>query len=165
MLGPLVVLALMSFVAGWPLEHGFTEFLGRVLPAGGHGEVAGAHLAEALAIALALGGVALGWAVYQKGAIDPDRLAAAWPRLYALSKNKFYVDELYGAVIVRPLLALARGSLRFDLGVIDGIVNGVAEAARGWGAALARLQTGRLRDYLSWMAIGMAAVLGVLLWR
>ena len=108
---------------------------------------------------------ALGWLVYQKGAIDPERVAAAWPRLYALSKNKFYVDELYGAVIVRPLLALARASLRFDLAVIDGIVNGVAEAARGWGAALARLQTGRLRDYLSWMAIGVAAVLGVLLWR
>jgi NADH-quinone oxidoreductase subunit L len=165
MLGPLVVLAVMSFVAGWPLEHGFEAFLGRVLPTGGHGEVAGAHFAEALAISLALGGVALGWLVYQKGAIDPDRVAAAWPRLYALSKNKFYVDELYGAVIVRPLLALARASLRFDLGVIDGIVNGVAEAARGWGAALARLQTGRLRDYLSWMAIGVAAVLGVLLWR
>jgi NADH-quinone oxidoreductase subunit L len=165
MLGPLVVLAVMSFVAGWPLEHGFAEFLGRVLPAPGHHEGGGALLAEAIAIALALGGVALGWLVYQKGAIDPDRLAGAWPRLYALSKNKFYVDELYDALFVRPLLALARGSLRFDLGVIDGIVNGVADSARAWGAALARLQTGRLRDYLSWMAIGVAAVLGVLLWR
>jgi NADH-quinone oxidoreductase subunit L len=165
MLGPLVVLAVMSFVAGWPLEHGIGEFLGRVLPAGAHGEVAGAHLAEALAIALALGGVALGWLVYQKGAIDPDRLAASWPRLYALSKNKFYVDELYDAVIVRPLLALARGALRFDLGVIDGIVNGVADTARGWGAALARLQSGRVRDYLLFMALGLAAILGVLVWR
>ncbi|HEY6000077.1 MAG TPA: NADH-quinone oxidoreductase subunit L [bacterium] len=165
MLGPLVILAVMSFVAGLPLEHGFTEFLGRALPSAEHGEVEGALFAEGLAIALALGGAFLGWLVYQKGAIDPDRVAASWPRLYALSKNKFYIDELYSAVIVRPLLALARGALRFDLGVIDGIVNGVAEAAQGWGRALARLQTGRLRDYLSWMAIGVAAVLGVLLWR
>jgi NADH-quinone oxidoreductase subunit L len=166
MLGPLVVLAVMSFVAGWPLEHGLGEFLGRVLPAAGHGsegEVPGAHLAEALAIVVALAGLTLAWATYQKGAVDPDRIAASWPRLYALSKNKFYVDELYSAVIVRPLLALARGSLRFDLGVIDGIVNGVADSARGWGAALARLQTGRVRDYLLFMALGLAAVLGVLL--
>jgi NADH-quinone oxidoreductase subunit L len=166
MLAPLVILAAMSFVAGWPLEHGFAEFLGRVLPAAEHGgEVPGAHLAEALAILMALAGLALAWAVYQKGAVDPARVAASWPRLYALSKNKFYVDELYDAVIVRPLLALARGSLRFDLGVIDGLVNGVAAAARAWGAALARLQTGRVRDYLSWMALGLAVVLGVLIWR
>ncbi len=165
MLAPLVVLAVMSFVAGWPLEHGFSEFLGRVLPSGRHGEVAGAHLAEALAIALALGGVALGWLVYQRGAIDPDRVAASWPRLYALSKNKFYVDELYQAVIVGPLLAVARGALRFDLKVIDGIVNGVAESLRGWGGGFARLQTGRVRDYLLFMALGLVAVLGVLLMR
>jgi NADH-quinone oxidoreductase subunit L len=165
MLAPLVVLALMSFVAGWPLEHGFAEFLGRVLPSGGHGEVAGAHLAEAIAIGLALGGAALGWLVYQKGAIDPDRVAAAWPRLYALSKNKFYVDELYSATIVQPLLALARGALRFDLAAIDGLVNGVADAVRRWGAAFARLQSGRVRDYLLFMALGLAAVLGVLIWR
>ncbi len=165
MLAPLVILAAMSFIAGWPLEHGFVEFLGRVLPAAEHGEVPGAHLAEAIAIGLALAGVLLGWLVYQKGAVDPDRIAAAWPRLYALSLNKFYIDELYDAAIVRPLLALARWALRFDLDVIDGIVNGVAASARGWGAALARLQTGRVRDYLLFMALGLAAVLGVLLWR
>jgi hypothetical protein len=66
---------------------------------------------------------------------------------------------------VRPLLALARGALRFDLRAIDGLVNGVAAAARSWGASLARLQSGRLRDYLLFMAFGLAAVLGVLIWR
>jgi len=166
MLAPLVILAAMSFIAGWPLEHGFGEFLGRVLPSGEHGgEVPGALAAEILAVVVALGGLTFAWATYQKGFVDPDRIAAAWPRLYALSKNKFYIDEFYAAVIVRPLLSLARGALRFDLGVIDGIVNGVAETARGWGAALARLQTGRVRDYLLFMALGLAAVLGVLLWR
>jgi NADH-quinone oxidoreductase subunit L len=122
-------------------------------------------LAEALAIAVALGGLAFAYVTYQRGAVDPDRIAAAWPRLYALSKNKFYIDELYDAAIVRPLLWLARGALRFDLDLIDGLVNGVAATARGWGASLARLQTGRVRDYLLFMALGLAAVLGVLLWR
>jgi len=159
------VLAAMSFIAGLPLEHGFVGFLGRVLPAAEHAEVPGALAAEALAIALALGGAAFGWFVYQKGGIDVDRVAVSWPRLYALSLNKFYIDEVYAAAIVRPLLALARGALRFDLDVIDGIVNGVAGTARGWGASLARLQTGRVRDYLLFMALGLAAVLGVLLWR
>jgi NADH-quinone oxidoreductase subunit L len=136
-----------------------------VLPSGGHAEVPGALLAEGLAIVVALAGLAFAWATYQKGAVDADRIAAAWPRLYALSKNKFYVDELYDAAIVRPLLAIARGALRFDLGVIDGIVNGVADSFRGWGAAMGRLQSGRVRDYLLFMALGLAAVLGVLIWR
>ena len=165
MLAPLVVLATMSVLAGWPLEHGFVQFLGRVLPAAEHGAVPGALAAEALAIVVALGGLTFAWVTYQKGIVDPDRIAASWPRLYALSKNKFYIDEFYDATIVRPLLALARWALRFDLDVIDGIVNGVAATARGWGAALARLQTGRVRDYLLFMALGLAAVLGVLLWR
>jgi NADH-quinone oxidoreductase subunit L len=165
MLAPLVILAAMSFIAGWPLEHGFGAFLGRVLPAAEHGEVPGALAAEALAIVVALGGLTFAWVTYQKGLVDPDRIAARFPLLYRLSYNKFYVDEFYAAVIVRPLLALARGALRFDLGVIDGIVNGVAGTARASGAALARLQTGRVRDYLLFMALGLAAVLGVLLWR
>ena len=97
-------------------------------------------------------------------ALVPAALAARWPFLYRLSYNKFYVDELYGAVIVRPLLALARGALRFDLGVIDGIVNGLGLSARGGGASLSRLQSGRVRDYLLFMALGVAAVLGVWLW-
>ena len=67
---------------------------------------------------------------------------------------------------MRPLLALARGALRFDLGVIDGIVNGVADVARAAGARRSRgSRPGGVRDYLSWMALGLAAVLGVLLWR
>ena len=100
-----------------------------------------------------------GWLAYRKvKAAAQDRLQIG------VLKHKWYIDEIYSAVIVRPLLALARGALSFDLGVVDGIVNGVAAAARGWGAALARLQTGRVRDYLLFMALGLAAVLGVLLW-
>jgi NADH-quinone oxidoreductase subunit L len=166
MLAPLVILAVMSLIAGWP-GIAPTHFVARVLPVaeaageGGHGE----WIPAAIAIAAAFLGFLFGWLVYQRGTIDPDRLAARFPLLYRLSYNKFYIDEFYAAVIVRPLLALARGALRFDLGVIDGIVNGVAATARGWGAALARLQTGRVRDYLLFMALGLAAVLGVLLWR
>ncbi len=166
MLGPLAILAVMSFVAGWPLEHGFGELLGRVFPAAHEagGEAHGSLAAEAIAIAAAVGGIVLGWLVYQRGAIDPVRTAERWPLLYRLSYNKFYVDEIYGALIVRPLLALARGCLRFDLGAIDGAVNGAADAARFGGAALARLQSGRVRDYLLFMALGLAAVLGVFAW-
>ena len=88
--------------------------------------------------------LAFGWLVYQKGGDRPGPhrglLAAA---LRAVARTSSTSTSSTRAAIVRPLLALARGALRFDLGVIDGIVNGVAETARGWGAALARLQTGR----------------------
>jgi NADH-quinone oxidoreductase subunit L len=164
MLAPLVILAVMSVIAGLP-GLAPTHFLEGVLPAGHHGgEGHGALLAEALAIAAAAAGLLLAWLTYQRGAIDPARVAARWPRLYRLSYNKFYVDEIYSAVFVQPLLSLARAALRFDLGAIDGAVNGAGAAAQSGGLAFARLQSGRVRDYLLWMSFGVVAILGVWLW-
>jgi NADH-quinone oxidoreductase subunit L len=72
--------------------------------------------------------------------------------------NKWYVDEVYDTVIVRPLLATSRGFWRFiDAGLIDGTVNGLGRASRAFGWVGSRLQTGQLNTY------AFAAVLGALL--
>jgi NADH-quinone oxidoreductase subunit L len=72
--------------------------------------------------------------------------------------NKWYVDELYDAVVIRPIYALSRGFWRFiDNGLIDGTVNGVGHASRAFGWVGSRLQTGQLNTY------AFAAVLGALL--
>jgi NADH-quinone oxidoreductase subunit L len=166
MLAPLALLAAASVVAGLP-GHAISGFLGHVLPvpeAAGEGGHGGALLAELIAIAAAAAGLFLAWLTYQRGVIDPAQVAARWPRLYRLSYNKFYIDEIYSAVIVQPLLAIARAALRFDLGAIDGAVNGAGAAARNGGLAFARLQSGRVRDYLLWMSFGVVAILGVWLW-
>ena len=72
--------------------------------------------------------------------------------------NKWYVDEMYDAVIVRPIVGASRGLWRFvDKGLIDGAVNGAGYTARAFGWVGSRLQTGQLNTY------AFATVLGALL--
>jgi NADH-quinone oxidoreductase subunit L len=72
--------------------------------------------------------------------------------------NKWYVDEAYDAMIVRPLYAVSRAFWRFvDQGVIDGAVNGLGYASRAFGWVGSRMQTGQLNSY------AFAVVLGALL--
>jgi NADH-quinone oxidoreductase subunit L len=102
--------------------------------------------------------------------------------------RKYYFDELYSAVFVRPCVAIARGCGKFDLKVIDGAVdgsafltrlfsffiglfddrvidgavNGVADVFRGWGSAIRRVQTGRFQSY----ALGLVVLsFIILMWR
>ena len=84
---------------------------------------------------------------------------AAEPRGFArVLYRKWYVDEIYDAIIVRPIVALSRAAWRFiDAGLIDGTVNGAGYAARAFGWVGAQLQTGQLNTY------AFAAVMGVLL--
>jgi NADH:ubiquinone oxidoreductase subunit 5 (subunit L)/multisubunit Na+/H+ antiporter MnhA subunit len=85
-------------------------------------------------------------------------------RLYRLLLGKYYVDEAYDAVIVRPLV---RGSAwvyrNFDLKVIDGALNGTAATARAAGRGLSVLQSGLVRDYALAFLLGAIVFLGVLL--
>jgi NADH-quinone oxidoreductase subunit L len=92
-------------------------------------------------------------------------LAQRAPALYRLVDNKFYIDEIYGAVIVGPLLMFSR---LFLSGLIDsGIVNGSGATAgattRGFSALVRRVQSGNIRSYAGWLALGAAAVLLVMI--
>ena len=115
-------------------------------------------------LAMVVLGIGSAWAVYQKRWIDPDRVARSVPPLYKLSFNKFYIDEIYNFFIVKLVLLMAKVSAIFDLGVIDGIVNWCGKVAKGGGDSLAALQSGNVRDYLFFMSLGAAVVLGVWLW-
>jgi NADH-quinone oxidoreductase subunit L len=70
--------------------------------------------------------------------------------------NKYLVDELYDATIVKPTVATSRALLwkGVDAGLIDGIVNGVGAVARGVGGVLRRLQSGNIRSYAAWVLAG-----------
>jgi NADH-quinone oxidoreductase subunit L len=88
-----------------------------------------------------LGGLALGWLVYRNyktGQVDP--LKKALGGIHTVLENKYYIDELYHAVFIKPALWLAETfSYRWiDLGVIDGILNGIGKAAWGLGEFLRR---------------------------
>jgi NADH-quinone oxidoreductase subunit L len=123
---PLIVLATLSVVAGWVnIPHVFEGFSRFVHFEGAH-HLEFSWTVAVISTALALGGLTLGAAMYYWKSVPVDFLSRRFPPIYKLLYNKWYVDEIYGALVIRPLLALTRGLFRFDLGVIDGAVNGMA---------------------------------------
>ncbi len=173
MLGPLAILAILSVVGGfmgWPEALGGSNWFGHFLePA-----VAAAHPAAGgdshLELLLALTSTAvafLGWLFahilyYAKPGL-PARMAQSLHSVYSLIRNKYWVDEIYGALIVTPVLFIARWILGvlIDRAVIDGGTLTAGYTAQGLGALVARIQSGNIRSYAGWLAF-FAAVLLVL---
>jgi NADH-quinone oxidoreductase subunit L len=106
-----------------------------------------------------------GWAVahvmyYVKPGL-PERMATPVRAFYQLLWHKYWVDEFYGAIVVAPVLFISRyllGAL-IDRGVIDGGTLATGYAAQGFGALVARIQSGNIRSYAGWLALFAAALL------
>ena len=88
-------------------------------------------------------------------------MAAALPAGYKLLANKYYVDEFYGAAVVKPLLAFSTYFLGWvvDKAIIGGLAWLLGGIATFCGALLQRWQSGNIRSYAAWLAAGAAAVL------
>jgi NADH-quinone oxidoreductase subunit L len=180
MLIPLVVLAVLSVIGGFfggvpaylvnlvtggnSVGTAFSQFLAPSLG----GEAAGAApvldlttqvILTLASVGMAAAGVLVAAAMYLVGRLSPAAVARALPALYDLLLNKWYVDELYQALIAHPGARLAAFLAAFDLGVIDGMVNGVARLAKSTGGLLRRLQSGYVRGYAVTMLIGVFCVL------
>ena len=105
------------------------------------------------------------WIFYGKKSGLPDRTARALGGFYRLVFNKYYVDELYDAVIARPLLRLSESALwRFvDTRIIDGAVNGIAALVGRGARSLSRTQTGFVQNYALVFVLGAVVLLLYLL--
>ncbi|MDR5693898.1 MAG: NADH-quinone oxidoreductase subunit L [Armatimonadota bacterium] len=188
---PLVILAtgatFIGFVGapflGSPFQH-FIHFEGA-------GEPAVDVLLMAVSVGVGLLGVLAAALLYYWRVLSSETLKQRLRPLYLLVKNKYYWDEFYLAVIVKPGLALAKLLFRFDLGVIDGIVNAVGYLfvilsrlyrifdlyvvdgivnLVGWvtktvGSALRYIQTGRAENYLLAIALGVLVLVMVGVFR
>ena len=121
----------------------------------------------AVSIALALSGIALAWYFFVRNPSAADGVARSAGPLYTLLANKYYVDEAYDAVFVRPAAALSRGVLWkiVDAEVIDGAVNGTGAVVETGASWLRRLQTGSVRVYAASIMVGVVLVLGYYVWR
>jgi NADH-quinone oxidoreductase subunit L len=112
-------------------------------------------------------GTALAWLLYIKKPGVPDRIAATLSGLYRTLLNKYYIDELYDTVIVRPLVVFSDRVLYriVDAGVIDGIgANGTAYGIRAVAAnGLKYAQSGLAQSYIFFMIVGAVAIVGYLL--
>jgi NADH-quinone oxidoreductase subunit L len=175
-LGPLVVLAVLSFGAGFlglpqiygsmlgiPDSNFLANFLHGVLP---HAEHAIEHSTELLlagvAVAAALVGTLVAAWMYVWTPAVPVRIRTALGGLHRLVEHKYYVDELYDAAIVRPLVAVSDRLLFrvVDAGIIDGLgANGSARFVRGIGAYVLKYgQSGLAQGYLVTMVAGAVAI-------
>jgi NADH-quinone oxidoreductase subunit L len=93
-------------------------------------------------------------------------MVASFHGLYHAIADKYWIDELYAALFVRPLIAISaivfwRG---IDQGLIDATLDGSADGARELSDNLRHMQSGNLRSYAGWVAIGATAVLGYMVW-
>ena len=173
---PLIVLGGLSVVGG------FIDVPGFLAGAGHHGAEAAAHGAHGeaalggvlshgallgLSSVISLAGVALAYLMYMaEGGLSPSLWAQRFRRLHAVLLEKWYVDEAYDWLVVRPLMKGARWLWKWlDLGVIDGAVNGAARLLGNIGGAMSAEQRGFAPTYMLSMAIGAVATLAFMLAR
>jgi NADH-quinone oxidoreductase subunit L len=178
---PLMALAVGAMVAGFfgvPAALGgsnlIEHFLEPSFTATGHVAEEAAHHAYAVewglmafSLLIAGTGIALAYRFYVTRPEISEQLADRFATPHRVLLNKYYVDELYNAVIVQPVKKLSSGLLwrGIDAGVIDGTVNAVGLVVRGWSAVLRRLQTGSVRAYAMSFFMGVVTILGYYLWR
>jgi NADH-quinone oxidoreductase subunit L len=115
-----------------------------------------------ISIGAAFAGIGLAiyfWIVNRAAA---DNIARSAGGLYRLLLNKYYIDELYDAVVVRPINRLSTTVLwkGADTALIDGSVNGVGKAVRGTSTVLRQLQSGSVRAYAASLFLGVVVILG-----
>jgi len=177
---PLMILAVLAVAGGWvgipPVLGGHNYFEGWLAPVFAHAAEGAAHgeahasaaleyLLMAASVGVALCGILLAWYLYRVRTEKPGEIAGRVPGLYDLVLNKYYVDEIYDAAIVRRIV---NGSVwlweAFDMAFIDGIVNGIAALVNGAGARTRRLQSGVVGNYALSLLLGAVILVGFLLW-
>lgn len=157
---PLIVLAILAIFVGFvntPFGHGLEHFLTEGLNVGKQAH--GATWLIFYSIAIAGIGILGAYLIYYKGSISEDRLANAMPGVHKLLLNKYYMDELYLAVFVRPVVSLGRLLWGIDRFIIDGIVNVLAYLTKGTGYVISRRHTGQLQTYGLVTVVGGIAVM------
>lgn len=146
---PLVVLATLAIVAGLvnaPFSgHALTNFLMAGMNYGGQALASAGMMA--LSVVIALTGIFCAWLVYVKGVIAPAKIVARFETLHYLFFNKYFIDEIYQKVFIRPLTILATACWQADDGLIDKIVNRLASTTQGAGNRLAGVQNGQIQTY------------------
>jgi NADH-quinone oxidoreductase subunit L len=194
---PLVVLSFFAIGVAWPFLH-LGDLLETARPAGTLVTATGAmynvvipdeHLSHDLAIKVpatwmafftGVVGVGLAYLIYGMQKLNPAEIARATGPVFGLLKNKWYFDEIYEFIFIKPVHFIARRASDFDKQIIDriihtaaasakfiakgddmldrfgvdGLVNGFAKFTRNVGYSFKGFQTGRLRQYIMFIAIG-----------
>jgi NADH-quinone oxidoreductase subunit L len=184
---PLILLAILSIIGGWvgiPAALGghqeFGSFLAPVFHAASNIAIitpAGtAPATESHALELTLAFISLltaavgfffAYLFYYRKPGTAAALAKKFAPVYSLLDHKYWVDEIYGRAIIAPLLAFSRLILSglVDGGIVQGTSTGLAVSTRGSSWVVRRIQSGNIRSYAGWLAIGAAAVIAIVLFK
>ena len=164
MVGPLVALAGLSIVGGL-INTPFSPVLEHFLEPSLEG-IEMAHVSDdlvlvalaVLSILAAVIGMGLAWLIYLKSQKVRTAFERGTRRPFLVWENAYWIDNLYGNLLVLPGKALAMASARFDLSFVDGFVNGVGAITARASTKLRPLQTGFVRNYGAGLAAGAVAV-------
>jgi NADH-quinone oxidoreductase subunit L len=207
MYGPLVVLAVMAVIAAWPVPFtnlSLTNLLEQARPAGFEERMTGGlfwpsvtvqaeHLSHLPAVHLpvsliaffaALAGFILATLFYGVRMLEAEKVRRMVAPVYTFLRAKWYFDELYAWLFIRPVLVISIAAAEIDRKVIDGLADGLARLVRvgavlddfidrylvdgavnllaaltfGLGLRLRALQSGRLRQYVMFIVVGTVAL-------
>jgi NADH-quinone oxidoreductase subunit L len=174
MLAPLMILAVLSVVGGLVgIGNRFEHFLEPVFGSGVASEAAGetaSSLTEYVLMGISVGvaflGLILAYILYISKPYLPQRIADALGGFYEAVLNKYWVDELYAKLFVKPLVDGSTSILwqGVDRKVIDDTVNNAADGARNVSDEVRHMQSGNLRSYAGWIAAGSAVVIAYMIW-
>lgn len=178
---PLIILAVLSIVGGWigiPKALGgglaMKQFLApvferadRIMALPEHGVHTIDYVLIVLSVVVAAAGIYLAITWYLKKPEIPAGLAKRYAGVYKVLNNKYYVDELYDAAIIDPTVKGSRKLLwrGFDVGIIDGIVNGLAKLVAVISKYGRLMQTGVVQGYAIVFVFGMVFIIFWLLFR
>jgi NADH-quinone oxidoreductase subunit L len=175
MLLPLVVLAILSVIGGWvgiPAALSGHDEIGRFLSPVFSTAAEAATTSTALELGLAVVsvlvaflGLYIAYLFYYRKPGTADALAQRFRSAYALIANKYWVDEIYHAFLVNPLLMFTRGivELIFERAVVNGSARASAMTVRGLGWATRTQISGNIRSYAGWLAAGAAVILAAMI--
>jgi NADH-quinone oxidoreductase subunit L len=153
MRGPLWILA------------GLTVVIGLRLAVAGPGDSHHAPVWLAgLSVALAVGGIALAWAVYQRNAIDPAVLGRAFGPIDFLARRRYGIDGLYAGLYRGFILGFSALIGWIDRYVVDGVLNVLSALSLGAGDRLRRIQSGQPQDYVYGVAFGVLFLIVAAQW-
>lgn len=178
---PLIILAGLSIIGGYAgIPHSlggsanFDNFLSPVFEKAeniiGHGEqhsgLSAEYLLMFVSVLIALIGIYIAYQLYLKKPELPKKIGASLSGMYNIIYNKYYIDEIYDTIIVKPFMEISKLFWKFfDVKIIDGFVNGIASVYHGFGMVLRRIQAGYIQVYVFSFLIGVIMLLGYYLFK
>ena len=149
---PLIILSVFAVFYGF-LSKSFASFI--YFEAEGHVEPN--YIIMAGSVAVALGGIILGWLVYGRKAVSAQALQVRFKPVYKLLFNQYYLNEAYQWLYINVVLNIARAFYWVDRKIVDGFINGFTSLIGRIGTKLRFVQTGSLQNYafLFFLAIAL----------